>query len=669
MSKTPLRRAITPSEAERLLSKEKYAEAVSKLAETGALSIAINFFDIYEIDEQLGVELMNNPRPMLKELSDAAYSKLVYRNPDYAAQIRKLDVQIRSLPHETAIRDVRSENITHLIQVNGIIVKSTNVKPTPERAAFTCLSCGEVTIVDQIDQYLITPQKCEACNGRRFAFSVEDTGFKDVQWITIQERPEELPPGQLPHSMTIKLMGDLVGSVNPGDRITATCIVDVRQLNKNSVVMEISLEASHLELISTDLEVLEITPQDEREIRELASDPWVHRRVMQSIAPSIYGLERVKEAIAYLLFGGVPKQLPDARIRGDINALLVGDPGTGKSQLLQYTSQTAPRGLFTMGRGSTAAGLTAAAVKEEGGGFVLEAGALVLADMGVCCIDELEKMRPEDRSAIHPAMEQQIVSIAKGGIVAELNARCSILAAANPSAGRYNPYQNLGENLGNLPVTLLNRFDLIFLIQDVPDMERDRKTAEHILGSHSGRAVPPPIPTEKLRKYISYSKRINPKIPEEIQHYIIDFYLEMRRASLNQGQDAAVMITNRQLESLIRITEARARLHLREEATPEDAEAAISIIQFSLEQVGVDVTTGKPDIDIIMTGKPRSLQVQLQKCLGLVSEPKTRAVQDEELFAALEKQGIGRAEAAKLIGILMREGRLFSPRPGWYKRT
>jgi replicative DNA helicase Mcm len=433
------------------------------------------------------------------------------------------------------------------------------------------------------------------------------------------------------------------------------------------------MEASHIEVSGRESEMTAISPEDEEKIKEIAQDPWVHRRLLQSIAPSIYGYENIKESILYLLFGGVTKELPDVRIRGDINVLLVGDPGTGKSQLLQFAAKIAPRGLMTTGRGSTAAGLTAAVVKEGGtGNYVLEAGALVLSDQGICCIDEIDKMREEDRGAIHPAMEQQIVPIAKGGIVATLNARTSILAAANPTLGRYNPYQTIGQNI-NLPVTILSRFDVIFVLKDVPDAERDATMAEHILGLHrsAGSTITSPIDPELFRKYISYAKtRVRPLLSEEVVTRFRDFYVKMRTASVEGGEASAVAITARQLESLVRLAEARAKAHLRTDVTKEDAEAVITLMQTSLEQVGIDVSTGQIDIDILYTGKPRSLQTQLQKVLGKIAElERTGPVKDDDLYEALAEDGVNRSDAAKLISTLMRDGTIFSPRPGTYRRA
>jgi replicative DNA helicase Mcm len=282
-------------------------------------------------------------------------------------------------------------------------------------------------------------------------------------------------------------------------------------------------------------------------------------------------------------------------------------------------------------------------------------------------------MREEDRGAIHPAMEQQEVSIAKGGIVATLNARTAILAAGNPTLGRYNPYQTIAQNI-SLPVTLLSRFDLIFVLRDLPESEKDTRMAEHILRLHMSAGTPAlaPIETEMLRKYISYAKSINPVITEEVVENFRDFYVKMRLTSQEGGEASAISITARQLESLVRMAEARARVHLRKEVTVEDAEAVIALMQESLGQVGIDVETGEIDIDILYTGKPRSLQVQLQKVLGVISELEriSGVVRDDDLFETLvTDHGIGRSEAARLIGVLMRDGTIYSPRPGYFKRT
>ena len=297
---------------------------------------------------------------------------------------------------------------------------------------------------------------------------------------------------------------------------------------------------------------------------------------------------------------------------------------------------------------------------------------MVLSDKGICCIDEIDKMREEDRGAMHPAMEQQIVPIAKGGIVATLNARCSILAAANPTLGRYNPYQTIAQNI-TLPVTLLSRFDLIFILRDTPDSQLDVEIAGHILGLHRDlTGATPPLDLSLMRKYISYAKGVQPRLTQEVVERFQDFYVKMRNASIEGGEASAVAITARQLESLVRMAEARARAHLRDKVTIEDAEGAINLMQRSLEQVGVDVTTGEIDIDILYTGKPRSLQNQLQKVLQVIGEMEriSGSVKETDLYEALSTDyGINRSEGARLISVLMKDGTIYMPRPGYYRRT
>jgi len=392
---------------------------------------------------------------------------------------------------------------------------------------------------------------------------------------------------------------------------------------------------------------------------------------MTSIAPSIFGIEHIKDAVLYLLFGGVSRSLPDVNIRGEINALIIGDPGTAKSQMLQYISRLAPRGLYTSGRGTTAAGLTAAVVREKGGSMSLEAGALVLADKGIACIDEMDKMRPEDRVAIHEAMEQHTVSVAKGGIVATLNARTAVLAAANPSLGRYEPNRTVAENI-SLPVTILSRFDLIFVLRDIPNKETDSRMSRHILEMHR-RGISPveaSVNAELLRKYVSYAKNVKPELSEEALRRLSDFYLAMRSASETEGSPVA--ITARQLESLVRVSEARARVALRSTVTSEDAEAAIAIMKRSLEEVGIDMSSYKVDIDLIMTGRPKSIRDRLGIVISTIVEMEkaTGMVERESLVNELDaKHKIPKGEIERMIGQLLREGTIYEPREGCLKKT
>jgi replicative DNA helicase Mcm len=492
----------------------------------------------------------------------------------------------------------------------------------------------------------------------------------------MQERPEDLPPGQLPRTLNAKLVGaEIVDIARPGDHVSVVGVVRAFAPARPGIgklrTFILFLDVNSVEVLGKEPETALPSPEEEEKILELAKDPWIHRKIMTSIAPSIYGYDHIKEAIMYLLFGGVSKILPDITIRGEINALLVGDPGTAKSQLLQYVARIAPRGLYTSGRGTTAAGLTAAVIRERGGGMTLEAGALVLADKGIACIDEMDKMRPEDRVAIHEAMEQHTVSVAKGGIVATLNARTAILAASNPSLGRYEPHRTVAENI-SLPVTILSRFDLIFVLRDVPNKDADSKMSEHILEIHKKGLSPveSPIPIDLLKKYITYAKGIRPSLTQEATRRLNDFYLAMRAASDTEGSPVA--ITARQLESLVRVSEARARTALRKEVTAEDAEAAIAIMNRSLGEVGIDLSSYKMDIDIIMTGKPKSVRDRLQIVLStlMALEKETGLVEKTVLLNELEEgYKVPRGEAERLIGQLLREGTIYEPKEGYLKKT
>ncbi len=662
-----------------LFKSEKYRQRISQMAVSGKTSVIVDFEDLLLADRDLAESLVKTPDEYLEHANQAALAQLQIEAPVYASEVEVVAVRFRGLPETIHLRMLGSVHLGKLAMVEGIVVRSTPVNPLVTRAAFKCRRCGNVTYVDQTTSFLRAPLTCSdpACQRKGlFDFVQEESLFVDSQQIRIQERPEDLPPGQLPRSLNIKLVGrDIVDVARPGDHVATVGVVRAVAPTLPRVgklrVFNLHIDANYIDILSKEPEALITSPEEEKQIVELAKDPWIHRKVIRSIAPSIYGYEYIKEAIMYLLFGGVPKQLADINIRGELNTLLIGDPGTAKSALLQYVARIAPRGLYTSGRGTTAAGLTAAVLRERGGGMTLEAGALVLADKGVACIDEIDKMRPEDRVAIHEAMEQHTVSVAKGGIVATLNARTAMLAAANPALGRYEPYRTVAENI-SLPVTILSRFDLIFILRDVPEKEADTKMSEHILNIHRRGAAPieQPIPADILRKYVSYSRNIKPVLTEDSLKRLRDFYLTMRAASETEGSPIA--ITPRQLEALVRLSEARARVACRKEILAEDAEAAIAIMRRSLQEVGIDVTSGKVDIDILMTGKPKSVRDKLQVILGAIveMERETGMVERSALLEKLEKEyDITLSETERLLGQLIKEGTVYSPRDGYLKKT
>jgi len=665
---------------EDFFKQDKYRERISQMAITNNKSFIVDFEDLMVFDMTLAENLKEKPDEYFAHINRAAYSQLEIEDSEYASKIEDVTVRLRTLPESTHLRMLGAANIGKLVMVEGIIVRATPVQPQVMRAAFKCKRCGETAYLDQTEPFLKAPLKCEVphCQSKGpFEFVQEGSTFIDYQSIRIQERPEDLPPGQLPRTLNVKLVSrDLVDKARPGDHIAVTgtvrAVAPFLPKAGKLRIFRLHLDANFLDVESKEPETAFVSPEEEKQILELAQDPWIHRNVMRSIAPSIYGYEAIKEAIMYIVFGGVPKHLADISIRGELNILLVGDPGTAKSQLLQYVAAIAPRGLYTSGRGTTAAGLTAAVLRERGGGMTLEAGALVLADKGVACIDEIDKMRPEDRVAIHEAMEQHTVSVAKGGIVATLNARTAILAAANPSLGRYDAYKTVAENI-NLPVTILSRFDLIFVLKDVPQKDLDEKMSTHILEIHKKGTVPleTPIPSELLRKYISYAKNMKPTLTDEAMQRLKDFYLEMR-AVTEKIEGSPIAITARQLESLVRLAEARARIALRKEITVEDAEAAIVIMNKSLEEVGIDISTHMRDIDIIMVGKPKSMQDKLRVILNEIVElsKDTGMVERKVLVDEVaDKHKIDVPDIQRLIGRMVKDGTIYEPRSGFLKKV
>ena len=663
------------------LKTDKYRQRISQMAINGDTSLVLDFNDLDIFDSMLVEGLFEKPEEFLEYGNNAAFDQLQIQDPEYAEKIREqgVKVRIRGIPYKIPLRELSSDHIGKLELLEGIVIRATNVRPFVTKAVFRCNRCEETIEVPQSGNFLTSPSKCTnpACkNTSNFEMVEEESEFVDSQELRIQEYPEELPPGQTPRSLDIQLIGkDLVDLARPGDRVYVIGIIhtETKAPSKTGKTRAFPLyvDANFIDSTGRELESLSVTPEEEQQILELSRDPHVHEKIIRSIAPSVYGYEHIKEAIMYLLFGGVPKHLPDINIRGEPNVLLVGDPGTAKSQLLRYVPKIAPRGLYTSGRGTTAAGLTAAVLPTATGGMTLEAGALVLADRGIACIDEMDKMRPEDRVAIHEAMEQHTISIAKGGIVATLNARAAILGAANPALGRYDAYRTVAENI-SLPVTILSRFDLIFVLKDVPEKERDTKMSEHILELHMRQTPPeePPISSDLLRKYIAYAKGITPVLTQEAFNRLKEFYLEMRSASEVEGSPIA--ITARQLESLVRISEARAKAALREEVITEDAVHAIAIMKWSLEESGIDVTSHKIDIDIIMTGKPKSLQDKLRVILNVLvdMERETGAVKRSDLVDRLATEfNIDRIEAERLLSLLRREGTIYEPREGYLKKT
>jgi replicative DNA helicase Mcm len=657
---------------EKFLHRKEILKELRRLAAAGQKSLVVEFEQLLEFDMELSKALLEGPNDFL-EASDAVLTEIT--------KLPGMRLRVKGLDKSTVIRDIRAAQVGKFIQVEGILTRSSEVKPEVKEAVFKCLRCGELNHVMQIDEVFREPLICENpnCNMRGpFKLEVESSEFRDWQSVRIQERPEELRGGRMPRQLDCIIKDDFVDKAVPGNHMVASGVLRVFQegmFRQRKTTFRKILFINHIEVMQKGVEETELSPEDEARIKEMGKDPWLRNLVIQSISPSIYGYEPVKEGIALQLFGCSPVELPDgARIRGDTHILLTGDPGTAKSEMLKWVSQVAPRGLFTSGKKATGAGLTAAAVRDEiGGGWTLEAGALVITDGGLCCIDEFDKMSDEDRGAILESLEQQTISVAKAGIIATLNTRTSVLSAANPKGGRFDRQRLISEQI-DLPPVILSRFDLIFVMRDEPSAERDRTIAHHMLELHREptRVVKPPLDVDTLRKLIIYARKsVDPKFEdEEVLKTIENFYVKWR--SVAESGESPVPITPRQLEALIRLAKANARMRLSDHVTVEDANRAIKIVSFYLREAGVDTETGKIDIDVLMTGKSRSQREKLQRVLDIIKELETEyggAAPVEQIKRVAETDGISISFVEKMLEEELRRGHLYEPKQGMVSRT
>ncbi|MBT4175781.1 MAG: minichromosome maintenance protein MCM [Thaumarchaeota archaeon] len=628
-----------------------------------------------------------NPDSILEAFSRAIKEILQERFPKYAKKIEhEVRARIANYPVQRSLRQINAEVIGKITSVSGMVLRASEVKPLAKELVFVCPEGHRTDVLLGHGLTLTSPVQCSnpKCNHRELGVEPESSRFIDVQFVRLQELPEDLPPGQLPHYLDVTVKQDLVDNARPGDRVVLTGVVRIEQekmsgVSKNSSPLyRLRLDGNNVEFLgggkkdkkSRKIQREEISTEDEKMIKSLSKSPDLYQQLIDSYAPHITGHEVVKESILLLMAGSTQRELQDgSKIRGDINIFLVGDPGTAKSEMLKFCVRVAPRGLYTSGRGSTAAGLTAAVVRDTNGIFMLEAGATVLGDQGLVCIDEFDKMKTEDRSALHEVMEQQTASISKGGIVATLNARTSILAAANPMYGKYDPFKNITENV-NLPIPLLTRFDLIHVIRDKPSKERDTKIAQHIINLHTPKGIDQKslIDSETLTKYLSYVKRIDPKLTKEAEEKILDYYMKMRTVEAEE----MITVTPRQLEGLIRMATARARLLLKTQVEEEDAERAIYLLQNMFESAGIDVNTGKVDLGVLQ-GRPRSevskIQLFMDIMKSLEGEHKT-PVDEKQLIEELAKtEKFTEEEAKNFTRKMARDSSIYESKPGHYNRV
>lgn len=626
-------------------------------------SVVVDYLQLEMFDPDLADLLIEKPEEVIKAAQKAI------KNIDTTRKNADLNVRFENLSNIIPLRDLRSKYIGKFVAVDGIIRKANEIRPRIVSAMFECRSCMRLHEVPQKSNLVSEPALCNDCGGRSFRLLQEESEFLDTQTTKLQEPLENLSGGEQPRQINVVLEDDLVDTITPGDiiRITGT-LKTVR--DEKTKLFKNFIYCNYIEALEQEFEELQISEEDEEQIKELAKDPDVYNKIINSTAPSIQGYREVKEAIALQLFGGSAKELEDkTRIRGDIHILIVGDPGIGKSQMLKYVSKLAPRGIYTSGKGTSGVGLTAAAVKDDLGGWSLEAGALVLGDRGNVCVDELDKMRSEDRSAIHEALEQQTISIAKAGIMATLNSRCAMLAAANPKFGRFDRYKSIAEQI-NLPSPILSRFDLIFVVEDKPNAERDKKLAGHILNIHQNAEIPFEIDPELLRKYIAYArKQVHPQLTNGAIEVLQEFYVGMRGSA--EDDDSPVPITARQLEALVRLSEANCKIRLGKEVTAEDAKRAIKLQQECMKQVGLDPETGKVDIDKVEGRTPKSERDKARVLLDVIKELSDEyggrvpvSILTDEMS---ERYNVSEDKVEQIINKLKQQGLVFEPSAGYLK--
>jgi replicative DNA helicase Mcm len=600
-------------------------------------SIYIEFRHIESFDVDLAETLLNNPSEWLRAAKDA----ILEIDLPITKTLTDLEVRVTGLhePYEIEISKLRNIHIEKFIAIRCAISKASEVRPAYEVVAFECLRCGYITKVKQStdSDNLVEPFQCEDSTcGKKGPFRRLDKESKTYnhQYLKIQEPLENLR-GRQPEFLYVSCSEDLAGMRKPGEKVIITGVLKSRIKVKKegqTKFLDFLFVANSILLSDKDYENIEITSKDEEDIKELSKKLDIKNIIIASIAPSIYGHENIKEGIALQLFSGNSIDLPDGtHKRGDIHILMVGDPGVAKSQFLKFVAGFAPRAIQVSGRSTSAAGLTGAAVHDDfDGKWAIEAGALTMAgEGGVCCVDEMDKMKEHDRGSIHDALEQQYVNVAKAGVFAQLPTRCALLGAANPKYGRYDKYEGIAEQF-NLGAALLSRMDLLYVMRDIPNVEKDKTLAWHVLDDEYD--TDEIIDLELLRKYMAYSKtHCNPKMTKEAKTLIVNFFVETRRTAGEKKEMNIVPVTVRALEASKRLAVANAKLRLSDVVTKYDAEEAIRLLLENLREVGIDPDTGQLDAAIIESGTSGSQRTKIRKL--------------KEIIDVLCKQNMGRNEA------------------------
>merc|ERR1712142_1325692 len=625
--------------------------------------------------------------PLFEEAAKEAADEVTYPRTDGESDVEDIHVTLISEAAPTSVRDLKSEQVSKLVKIPGIVVAASGIKAKATRISIQCRSCRttipDIPLKPGLEGYQM-PRKCNveqagrpACPLDPFYILPDNCKCVDFQNLKLRESPDSVPHGELPRHMQLFVDRSLTEKAVPGNRVTVIGVYSIRKMAKIGRGGEkgaVGVRMPYLRVVGLQVETegagrtstnLTFTQEDEESFRRLAAQPGVYDTIAKSIAPSIYGSEDIKKSIACLLFGGSRKRLPDGLTRrGDINVLLLGDPGTAKSQLLKFVERVAPICVYTSGKGSSAAGLTASVMRDPSsrGGFVVEGGAMVLADGGVVCIDEFDKMKEDDRVSIHEAMEQQTISIAKAGITTTLNSRCSVLAAANSVFGRWDDTK-AEENIDFMP-TILSRFDTIFIVKDEHDEHRDVTLAKHVMQVHMNAAADSAAEGELslafLKKYIAYCRsRCGPRLEQGAAEKLKNEYVLMRNSSREIEEEGekrlAIPITVRQLEAIVRSSESLAKMELQPFATDAHVDEAIRIFHVSTMDAalsgslsGVEGFTTQDDQEML-----NRIEKQLKKRFAIGCQVSEHAIVQD--FA---RQKYPNHAVTKVLQFMIRRGEL-----------
>ena len=669
------RRYVTSNESlEQRLTEyiEDYCiDELNRLPVEGRMWVEMDYNDFYAYDTNLAHSLLDEHEHYL-ELFDAIFTaKLRVTAHEYVESIGQVETRIINLVETTQIHLLDAGHVDRLIQIQGTVIQRGKPLVRVTEMAFKCSGCGVTVLEPQTQQYREYPKPCDCdYKGKKWIHIYKDSKFEDYQEIVIQANLDNMESIST-DKVKVVLTGSLIRGCEAGEDVTIVGALQAYDSSQRSKSIELDYRIEANSLINvTESKRIEITTEDREQVKTLMTNPFHRQRVIESIAPTLYGLNHVKEALAYQQCEGQVKYPNNARRRGQFHILLAGPPGCGKSELGEFMVKCHPKSHKSVGRGASGVGLTASVVKENEQ-FVLKAGAMRLADRGFLFVDEIEKMNQSDSAMMHPGMEQQEIVIDKADISATLKTRCSMLAACNPLGGVWNEYKTFRDNLHGagkgLALPLLDRFALIFVIKQNKDTKKEREVIEHIMKVNADpQSIVPPYSIGELRIIFAYARSIKVTCPKEVMKKLEEFYMTLYEAS---KQDETLMITRRQPEDLIRLTEASARLHGRDIAIVEDAENAKRMVAKSLEEYGIDPFTGKIDQATALYGKPKTDSQKLGEIPVVVKRLCERNIDSTKISRLMLVQYLvthwhtDNSEVAKLLEIALRDGTIYCPTP------